>query len=218
VSRPPGSLARYRVAAQLHLEWCDDQAIEIIGGRWDLEDPISGLLLAAVVQQSSAEAVLSALCSQPFSALRVTSVWWPSALVDMIVNFEVAGVSHSLVLEHKHLNSPSNAPGYRSAGGYYWQTESMLREMDRVLEAGEKSILGGPFDPNAQVHLVVLDARGRVMNEIFELNDRMKPHRHDYWNVVSYGSFAESLRARYATGAGDGLVALLGQLFASERQ
>jgi hypothetical protein len=200
------------------LAWCDDNQIDILGGRWDLEDPISGLLLTSIAQPDSAQAVLSALCSEPLPALQVSSVWWPSKLVDIIVNFEVDGNPHSLVLEHKHLNSPSNAPGYRTGGGAFWQTESMLREIERVREAGDESILGGPFDPNAEVHLVVLDARGRDLFEMFELNENSEPHRHEMWSAVSYAGFARALRTQYETGAIKGLVPLLAQLFASERQ
>lgn len=217
--KPRGGLAQYRAAAREHLEWCDKVGIKVLGGRWDLEDPISGLLLSAVVAPESATALICALCGKNWKSVDVHDVWWPSAYVDMIVNFQVAGRHHSLVLEHKHLNSPSNAPGYRRVGGgVYWQTESMLRELDRARSQGEETLLGGPFDSTAQAHLVVLDARGRQMDQIFELDASDVPHRHFAWRVVSYEELASSLRSAYRSEAPIvPLKPLLGQLFASER-
>lgn len=217
--KPPLSLARYRAAAREHLTWCQEFGIRVLGGRWDLEDPLSGLLLAAVVDSRSAPAVLSALARKGWDSVEVTEVWWPSAYVDMIVNFRVADQPHMVVLEHKHLDSPSNAPGYRQVGGgVYWQTESFLQELERVRRDKEAELLGGRFDHTAQAHLVVLDARGRTMDEAFELTASDPPHRHASWDVVSYADLARSLRLNYETDRQPALEPLLGQLFASERQ
>ena len=218
--KPRGSVARYRSAASEHLEWCDSVGIRVLGGRWDLEDPITGLLLAAVVDPRSASPLLTALCHLEVQTdLEVEEVWWPSSYVDMIINFRVDGRRHMLALEHKHLNSPSNAPGYRKVGGgAYWQTESFVRELERVREAGGGELLGGPFRADAQAHLVVLDARGRTMDEAFKLTVSDEPHRHELWRVLSYADLARSLRTRYDAVNVDALEPILGQLFASERQ
>lgn len=180
---------------------------------------MSGLLLASVLSPGAAAPALSALCSTLWAEVRVVSAWWPSTLVDLIVNFEVDGSPHVLVLEHKHVNSNSDAPGYRSVGGaLYWQTESMLREIDRVRDEGEAWMLGGPYDPDVEPHLVVLDARGRTMDEAFELGPGKGRHRHDAWSVVAYGDLAARLRDSYDAQPEPALQPLLGQLFASEAE
>jgi hypothetical protein len=216
--KPRGGLHRYRSEAREHLAWCDKEGIRVLGGRWDLEVPLTGLLLAAAVDSHSAPALLGALCGERWPTVQVDEVWCPSALVDVIVNFRVDDARHMLVLEHKHLNTRSHAPGYNSGGGDYWQTESLVRELDRVRSEGSESLLGGPYDQMAQAHLVVLDARGRTMDEAFELKDGEKPHRHELWDVVSYADLARMLRGSFEADRQPALEPLLGQLFASERQ
>ncbi|WP_205856622.1 hypothetical protein, partial [Phytoactinopolyspora endophytica] len=108
-----------------------------------------------MVDARSAPATLGALCNETWKSVDVTAVWWPSSYVDMIVNFRAIGTAHMLALEHKHLDSPSNAAGYRrDGGGVYWQTESMLREIERVRREDGNYLLGGPFDETAEAHLV----------------------------------------------------------------
>jgi hypothetical protein len=213
----PKNVKRFRSDASEHLRWCAERGIPVVGGRWDLEDPLTGLLLSSIIDRTSTAVVLSALCSQSWEAVSVSSAWWPSEVMDIIVNFEAAESPHSLVLEHKNVNSTSNAPGYRTAGGgKYWQTESLLREIERVREAGEGSLLGGPFDSAAVTHLVVLDALGRTMDEIFELRQEDEPHRHHMWTVKAYSEFASDLRRAYEARPVPGLVPLIGQMFAQE--
>src|SRR5699024_10772219 len=133
---------RYWDAASDHLAWCRDHGVDVIDGRWDLEDPISGLLLAAVLARSSARSVLNIVCRSSWEQVRVSAAWWPSSLVDLVVNFVADGVRYMLVLENKHLTTNSNQPGYRkllSEGRRHeilWQTEKMLGEIDRVRSSG----------------------------------------------------------------------------------
>lgn len=220
--KPRGSAELYRAAAAEHLAWCKQKGLSVLGGRWDLESPLSGLLLAALVDVHSAPVVLSGLCRQNWPEVVVEDVWWPSTYVDIVANFRVDEEPHSLLLEHKQLNSPSNQPGWRNkekAGQpIYWQTEAALRELERVRGAKESAFLGGPFDPKASVHAVLLDARGRTMEQAFELYDGLPPHHHDRWISVSYSEFAERLRDAYDHGPIGALVPLLSQMFASERQ
>src|SRR5699024_8830918 len=91
---------RYWDAASDHLAWCRDHGVDVIDGRWDLEDPISGLLLAAVLARSSARSVLNIVCRSSWEQVRVSAAWWPSSLVDLVVNFVADGVRYMLVLEN----------------------------------------------------------------------------------------------------------------------
>jgi hypothetical protein len=213
--RPPGSLQRFRKAAQEHLKWCDENDILMLGGRWDREDPITAILLAACADPTAAGTVISALLDETWEEVSVTDLWWPTTPVDILANFTVTGSKHFLVLEHKHVNSPENEPGYKSGRGGYWQTERMLHKIEDAVIGGRVEILGGPFDPKAQRHLIVLDARGRTMDQIF----KPEPHntQNNDWLVVSYADFASRLRAAYQADPKPGLVPLLSQLFAGWR-
>lgn len=212
--------ARYRAAAEDHLAWCHDHGIDIIGGRWSLEDPISGLLLAAMLQPDSARILLPMLCGQSWDNVQVTSAWWPSSLVDLLVGFTAEGRSHLLVLENKHLATRSNQPGYKKLPDHEirWQTEVVLREIDQIRADGGDMLLGGPFDPEATLHPVLLDAKGRTMAETFPMYGWMSaPHRHELWTAVSYAELAAGLRDRYEHEAVPALEPLLSQLFAPKK-
>lgn len=213
---------RYRSAAAEHLAWCDRNGLRVIGGRWDLEDPLTGLLLAALVDAHSAPVVLGVLCRRDWTDAVVEDVWWPSSYVDLVVNFRVGEERHMLLLEHKHLNSPSNQPGWRrkqkEGRPIYWQTEAALLEIDRVRDEQEPTYLGGPFNPRAFLHAVLLDARGRTLEETFELSEGLPVHRHDQWASISYEEFAKGLRSAYERTALGALTPLLSQLFASARE
>jgi hypothetical protein len=209
-------LQRFRKTAQEHLKWCDDNNIPVLGGCWGYtEDPITALLLAACADSTSAGTVINALLDKTWAEISVTDLWWPTTPVDILANFKVDDSKHFLALEHKYVYSKSNAPGYRSGRGKYWQTECMLREIDNAVKVGHQEILYGPFDPKAQRHLIVLDARGRAMDQIFEPD--LRNTRNNYWLVVSYANFASRLRAAYEVHSTPGLVPLLSQLFAGWR-
>lgn len=212
------SLEIYRSAAREHLRWCEAHGIRILGGQWSTEDPLSGLLLAAVVDPRSAPVVVSALCARDWSQLDVQDVWWPSQYVDLIANFAVGDAEYMLLVEHKQLQSPSNMPGYKNLqlGERYWQTEATLRKIDEVKAAGGATFLGGPFNASATVYPVVLDARGRSIAEAFPLYPGLPAHRHEEWASVSYCDFAARLRHAYEQTTNKALEPLLGQLFASE--
>jgi hypothetical protein len=158
---------------------------------------------------------MCALLDKAWTKVSVTDLWWPTTPVDILANFKVSGSKHFLALEHKYVYSKSNEPGYKKGRGGYWQTECMLREIDAAVKARHKEILYGPFDPKAQRHLIVLDARGRTMDQIFEPDSRNT--RNNYWVVVSYADFASRLRATYQTHPTPGLIPLLSQLFAGWR-
>lgn len=212
---------RYWEAASYHLAWCREHDVDVIDGRWDPEDPISGLLLAAVLARSSARPVLNTLCRRSWDRVRVTAAWWPSSLVDLVVNFVADEVRYMLLLENKHLTTNSNQPGYKkllSEGRRHeilWQTEKTLGEVDRVRARGGERLLGGPFDPEAVVLPVLLDAASRTMDEAFPVYEWMTlPHRHDRWSAVSYAELAEGLRDHYERDLDPLLEPLLAQLFA----
>lgn len=212
---------RYWDAAPEHLAWCREHGIEGVGGRWDLEAPITGLLLAAMPQSTSATATLNTLCGRSWSQVKVDSAWWPSGHVDVLVNFHANGEKYLLALENKHLETKSNQPGYeglREKGQEHeirWQTETTLCKIDRVRADGGNELLGGPFDPAATVMPIFLDAAGRTMDEAFPLYEWMvPPHRHEEWQAISYAELAAGLRAHYEHTKDPALVPLLGQLFA----
>lgn len=213
-----GSLNRYRDAAVEHLAWCVQHGLPPRGGAWSLEDPISGLLLSSIVSPNSSTTVLNSLCGEEWPSVEVEEVWWPSSLVDIIVNFRVDDKVHMLALEHKHVNSPSNAPGYkRSGGGKLWQTEFFARQVDRALRDQNHTLLGGPFrlEDRDELHLVVLDARGREMMQ-FGVDAWDEPHEHERWDIISYDLFARRMRRSYEVEKQPGLEPLLMQMFASE--
>ena len=129
------------------------------------------------------------------------------------MNFKVNDSNHFLALEHKYVYSNSNYPGYRSPqGGKYSQIECMLREIDRVTAAGETELYQGLFDMQAERHFIVLDARGREIDEIFEPDPNNT--RNSDWTAVSYASFASRLRHYFQENHNLGLIPILGQLFA----
>ena len=110
---------------------------------------------------------MCALLNKESESVAVTDLWWPPTPVDIIMNFKVNDSNHFLALEHKYVYSNSNYPGYRSPqGGKYSQIECMLREIDRVTAAGETELYQGLFDMQAERHFIVLDARGREIDEI----------------------------------------------------
>lgn len=212
---------RYWDAAAAHLDWCHERDIDIVSGRWDLEDPISGLLLAAMLQPSSSKVVLNTLCRQAWNRVRVTAAWWPSKYIDLVVNFTGDGSAHMLVVDNKHLTTNSNQPGWRSLKRkgleheICWQTEKTLCEIDKARAKGDIRVLGGPFDPTATICPVFLDAAGRTMEEAFPIYEWMvPPHRHDQWSAVSYAELAEGMRTHYERKPTPLLEPLLGQIFA----
>ncbi|WP_193117366.1 hypothetical protein [Brachybacterium tyrofermentans] len=212
---------RHEAPARTHLAWCREHGIDVVDGQWTLENPISGLLLAAVLQRSSAAPLLNILCGQSWNQIQVTSAWWPSSVVDLMVGFVADGSAHMLILENKHLDSNSNQPGHQKLtrlgrmDEVLWQTEKMLCDIDDARVAGDTRLLGGPFDPAATIHPVLLDASERTMDEAFPMYDWMVPaHRHDHWATVSYSELAEGLRAHYEHDPIPMLEPLLSQIFA----
>ena len=221
---PRDSLPRFRKSAKEHLEWCERNDIPILGGHWNTENPITGLLLAACANPTTVGPIMCALLNKELDSIEVTDLWWPTTPIDIAMNFRVGDSSHFLALEHKHVKSVSNDPGYKTtkgsskysqARGKYSQIESVLREIDHATHAGETEVCEVPFDIQAERHLIVLDARGRLIDQIFEPD--ANNIRNSTWTVVSYADFASRLRSSFQENRNPGLVPILGQLFAGWR-
>ena len=79
---------------------------------------MTGLLIARPVDTRSADPLIARLCNLHEEAdLEVREVLCPRASVDPSANIQSCGAPHLVVLELKHLNSPSNVPACRDVGG-----------------------------------------------------------------------------------------------------
>ena len=173
------------------------------------EDAYTGLLLSALLDPVAAPAVYAALLSgRPATRGRpqgVLDAEWPSRGVDLIVWAGRPVAPRVLLVEHKRFASPSHAPGYRNNPQSAWQT-------DQVHEAatgtnGAAAIPGVPS--GGELDLVVLDAGGRTMEQMFPLGAH-----NTRWHVTGYRELGDVFRVRHDAGTA-GLVPLLRGLYAA---